>query len=99
MFYTFGYFVNLGSTIFTSISQIEYVPIDSIIESKYISATQATKKIIWLRKILEDLHEKKRSSTPLFIDNSSTIQLTKNHKFHDRRKHTNTKYHLIRHYI
>jgi len=38
-------------------------------------------------------------STPLFIDNSSAIKLAKNPKFHDRTKHINTKYHLIRHHV
>ena len=39
------------------------------------------------------------TSTPLFVDNSSAIQLAKNSKFHDRTKHINTKYHLIRHHV
>ena len=39
------------------------------------------------------------TSTSLFVDNTFAIQLTKNHKFHDRTKHINTKYHLIRHHV
>ena len=39
------------------------------------------------------------TSTPLFVDNSYAIQLAKNPKFHDRTKHINTKYHLIRHHV
>ena len=39
------------------------------------------------------------TSTPLFVDNSYAIQLDKNPKFHDRTKHINTKYHLIRHHV
>jgi hypothetical protein len=39
------------------------------------------------------------TSTPLFVDNTSAIQLAKNPKFHDRTKHINTKYHLIRHHV
>ena len=39
------------------------------------------------------------TSTPLFVDNTSAIQLPKNPKFHDRTKHINTKYHLIRHHV
>ena len=57
------------------------------------------KKIIWLRKILEDSQEKQMNSTPLFVDNTFAIQLAKNPKFHDRTKHINTKYHLIRHHV
>jgi len=32
------------------------------------------------------------------IDNTSTIKLENNLKFHDQTKHINTKYHLIHHY-
>ena len=39
------------------------------------------------------------NSMPLFVDNTSVIQLAKNPKFHDQTKHINTKYHLIRHHV
>eukprot|EP00253_Pinus_taeda_P002104 PITA_02104 len=51
------------------------------------------------RKILEDLQVKQVHSTPLMIDNTSVMKLAKNPKFHDRTKHINTKYHLIRHHV
>ena len=80
---TSGYLMNLGSTTITWRSQKQYVPVDSTIEEKYVAVDQATKEIIWLRKILEDLQEKQMTSTPLFVDNTSAIQLAKNPKFHD----------------
>ena len=64
-----------------------------------MSVVEETKEIVWLRKILEDLQEKQVDSTPLLIDNTSTIKLAKNPEFHDRTKHINTKYHLIRHHV
>eukprot|EP00253_Pinus_taeda_P031898 PITA_31898 len=75
------------------------VPTDSTTEAKYVVAAEATKEIVWLRKILEDLHVKQVQSTPLMIDNTSAIKLAKNPKLHDRTKHKNTKYHLIRHHV
>ena len=36
---------------------------------------------------------------PLFVGNTSAIQLATNPKFHDRTKHINTKYHLIQHHV
>eukprot|EP00253_Pinus_taeda_P001523 PITA_01523 len=51
------------------------------------------------RKILEDLQVKQVQSTPLMIDSTFAIKLAKNPKFHDRTKHINTKYHLIRHHV
>ena len=66
---------------------------------EYVAAAEATKEIIWLNKILEDLQMKQMYSTPLMIDNTSAIKLAKNPKFHDRTKHINTKYHLIWHHV
>jgi hypothetical protein len=59
-------------------------------EAKFVVAAEATKEIVWLGKILEDLQVKQVHSTPLMIDNTSAIKLAKNPKFHDRTKHINT---------
>jgi hypothetical protein len=96
---TSGYLMNLGSTTITWRSRKKYVPVDSTIEAEYIATAQATKEIIWLQKNLEDLQEKQMTSMPLFVDNTSAIQLAKNPKFHDRTKYINTKYHFIRHHV
>ena len=45
------------------------------------------------------MQDKQKASIPLFVDNSSTIQLARNPKFHDRTKHINTKYYLIQHHV
>eukprot|EP00253_Pinus_taeda_P035688 PITA_35688 len=73
-------------------------PVDTTTEAEYVAIAEATKEIVWLRKILEDLQVKQVQLTPLMIDNTSAIKLAKNPKFHDRTKHINTKYHLIRHH-
>eukprot|EP00253_Pinus_taeda_P034240 PITA_34240 len=75
------------------------VPADSTTEAEYVAAAEAAKEIVWLRKILEDLQVKQVQSTPLMIENTSAIKLAKKPKFHDRTKHINTKYHLIRHHV
>jgi len=75
------------------------VPANSIIEEEYVAAAEATKEIVWLSKILEDLQVKQVQLTPLMIDNTLAIKLAKNPKVHDRTKHINTKYHLIRRHV
>eukprot|EP00253_Pinus_taeda_P036220 PITA_36220 len=74
-------------------------PTYSTTEAEYVATAEATKEIVWLGKILEDLQVKQVQSTPLMIDNTSGIKLAKNPKFHDQTKHINTKYHLIQHHV
>eukprot|EP00253_Pinus_taeda_P028193 PITA_28193 len=96
---TSGYAMSLGSGAISWRSCKQSVPTDSTIEVEYVAETEATKEIVWLRKILEDLQVKQVHSTPLTIENILAIKLAKNPKFHDRMKHINTKYHLIRHHV
>eukprot|EP00253_Pinus_taeda_P010003 PITA_10003 len=96
---TSGYAMSLGSGVVSWRSCKQSVPEDSTTEAEYVAAAKATKEIVWLRNILEELQVKQVQSTPLMIDNTSAIKLAKNPKFHDRTKNINTKYHLIRHHV
>ena len=96
---TSGYTMGLGSIVVSWRSRKQSVLADSTTEAEYVAVVEATKEIVWIRKVLEDLQEKQENSTPLLIDNTSAIKLPKNPRFHDRTKHINTKYHLIRHHV
>eukprot|EP00253_Pinus_taeda_P021376 PITA_21376 len=75
---TSGYAMSLGSGAVSWRSRKQSVPADSTTEAEYVAAAEATKEILWLRKILEDLQVKQVQSTPLMIDNTSAIKLAKN---------------------
>jgi hypothetical protein len=51
---------------------------------------------MWLRRILKDMSHTKNDPTPIFCDNTSTITLSKNHVFHKKKKHIDTRFHFIR---
>jgi len=91
--------MSLGSRVVSWRSRKQSVLANSTTEAKYVAVAEATKEIVWLRKILEDLQVKQVHSTPLMIDNTFAIKLAKNPKFHDRTKHINTKYPLIQHHV
>ena len=52
---TSRYLMNIGLAAITWRSRNQSVPADSTTEAEYVAAAQATKEIIWIRKILEDL--------------------------------------------
>eukprot|EP00253_Pinus_taeda_P003600 PITA_03600 len=50
-----GYAMSLGSGAFSWRSRKQSIPADSTTEAECVAAVEATKEIVWLRKILEDL--------------------------------------------
>ena len=54
-FSTSDYLMTLGLAAITWRSKKQNIPADSTTEVEYVAAAQATKEIVWLRKILEDL--------------------------------------------
>jgi hypothetical protein len=52
---TLGYLISLGSTTVSWRSRKQSVPTDSTTKAEYVAVAEATKEIVWLRKILKDL--------------------------------------------
>jgi hypothetical protein len=71
----------------------------SSIEAKYMAASQASCKAIWLRKLLVGLFGQELSLTVIHCDNQSCINLSENPVFHDKLKHIEIKYHFIRDWV
>jgi hypothetical protein len=93
---TSEYCFTLGSGIFSWASKRRERVAHSSAEAEYVSASETTKQVVWLRKILGDMGEKQDMTTVLFCDNKSAIAMTKNSVFHSRIKHINLKHHYIR---
>lgn len=68
----------------------------STTEAKYLGAHVVTKEIIWTRRLLDGLGHLQRGPTPLFSDNQSAIRLIKNPEYHQKTKHIDIQYHVIR---
>eukprot|EP00253_Pinus_taeda_P027340 PITA_27340 len=56
---TSGYVMSLGSRVVSWRSHKQSIPADSTIEAEYVTVAEATKEIVWIKKILEDLHVNK----------------------------------------
>jgi hypothetical protein len=64
-------------------------------EAEYIATAHAAKEVIWLRRLLSELHQLLPSPTTLCIDNQSAIAIAKNPEFHDRTKHIKVHHHFL----
>ncbi|XP_038984427.1 secreted RxLR effector protein 161-like [Phoenix dactylifera] len=93
---TSGYVFSLGSGICSWASKKQNIVAQSSAEAEYVAAAKATSQAVWLRRILENIGERREEETILFCDNKSAIAIGKNPISHDRTKHIAIKYHFIR---
>jgi hypothetical protein len=67
-------------------------------EADYIAAATAACQGVWLARLLSEILDSLVNKPVLKVDNKSTISLVKNPAHHDRSKHIDTRFHLIREY-
>ena len=92
---TTGYVFTLGSAAVSWVSRLQKVISLSSTEADYVAITEASKELIWLKRLLEELGKGQESSR-LHSDSMSAIHLAKNVAFHARTKHIQLRYHFIR---
>lgn len=68
----------------------------STTEAEYLAAHIAIKEILWNRRLLAGLGYPQRNPTPLLSDNQSAIRLILNPEYHQKTKHIDIQYHVIR---
>ena len=93
---TSGCCFSLGSTSISWMTRKQKSVSLSTVEAEYIAASMACCEAIWLRKLFSELFEHALDTTVIFCDNQSGIHLSENPVFHDRSKHIDIRYHLIR---
>eukprot|EP00253_Pinus_taeda_P026050 PITA_26050 len=93
---TVGYVFSLGSGAVTWTSKKQQAVALSSIEAEYRGAVKASCEVVWLRRMLADMHVSQTGPTPLFCDNQGVLKLAKNLVFHERTKHVETDCHYIR---
>jgi hypothetical protein len=74
---------------------------DSSTEAEYITASKATKEVVWIRNFVSELDVVPCVSSPMvfYCDNSGAIAQAKESRAHKRAKHVLRRYHLIREII
>ena len=74
---------------------------DSTTEAEYIAASEAAKEGIWIRNFIIELDvvPSVRDPLELYCDNTGAVAQAKEPRAHQKSKHVDRKYHLIRHFI
>ena len=68
-------------------------------KAEYRALTDTTFELLWLRWLLQDLGVSTSSTTPIYCDNRSAIQIARNDVFHEQTKHIKINCHLVRHHL
>jgi hypothetical protein len=68
-------------------------------EVEYIVVASCCTQVIWMKQTLEDLQVKYDHPILLNCDNTSAINLSKNHVMHSKTKHIPIKFHFLREHV
>ena len=67
----------------------------STAEAEYIAAGSCCSQLLWMKKVLTD-YGISQDTMVVYCDNSSAIDISKNHVQHSKTKHIEIRYHFIR---
>lgn len=85
---TSGVVVKFAGGVVSWLSQRQAMVATSTTEAEIVAASEATKEVIWLKRLYSELIE--LNSTPLlYVDNSAAVRLAQNPEYHKRTKHIN----------
>ena len=92
---TRGYALQLGTNIISWASRKHPIVSLSSVEEENMETTLATCHAVSLRRVLLNLTHEEEEPTPIFCDKNSSMIVPKNHVFHRKGKHIDTKFHFI----
>ena len=91
-----GYIFQLGSNPITWSSKKQATTSLSSCEAEYRATKEVRNEVVWLQHILCELGFEQSSTTTLYCDNQSVIQIASNLVFHAKTKHIEIDVHYIR---
>ncbi|CAI7810190.1 unnamed protein product [Closterium sp. NIES-54] len=68
----------------------------SSVESEYMAMFHGVKEVIWLRRLLEEIGQEQKVTTPLFCDSKGALGMARNAVLHGLNKHMRIKWHWLR---
>nr|GEV11038.1 retrovirus-related Pol polyprotein from transposon TNT 1-94 [Tanacetum cinerariifolium] len=92
---TTGYVFTFFGGIVSRVSKLQSIVAMSTTEAEYVAVAQASKEVVWLKMLLEELEHKQEKITLLY-DNHSALYLARNLTFHSKTKHIRLLFHFVR---
>ena len=89
----------LGGNTVSCKSVLQRIVALSSMEAEFIAACEATKEILWIRRLLADMGYLQKDATTLWEDNRACICLSENPYSHARSKHIDVRYYWIRQHV
>lgn len=80
-------------------SRLQPTIAQSTAEAEYMSASDASNRVVWFRQLLKDLGYPQTEPTPIRADNKPSIAMSENPVLHKRSKHIDIKFHVLRQYV
>ncbi|GBN94174.1 hypothetical protein AVEN_264091-1 [Araneus ventricosus] len=77
------------------LSERQAIVATSTTESEIVSANEAAKELIWLKRLISGVSFLKELPT-IYVDNNAAIRLAQNPEFHRRTNHINLKHFFVR---
>jgi hypothetical protein len=69
------------------------------IKANNMAVNQATRKVVWSRRLLNELGFAQKEPTMIHIDSQGNITLIKNHVHHNKTKHIDIQHHYVRNVV
>jgi hypothetical protein len=67
----------------------------STTEAEYIATTSCCTHVLWMKQTLTDIQVEYDEPIPIYCDNTSAINISKNLMMHSKMKHIPIKYHFL----
>lgn len=93
---TTGYVFQLGGCTIAWTSRKQSIVALSSTEAEYVSASEASKELLWLRQLMSDMSIPINETITMFEDNQGCIKIINSDKFGARTKHIDICHHHIR---
>jgi hypothetical protein len=89
----------LGNSLVSWLSKKQSSVSLSTTEAEYIAATTCCTQVLWMKKTLQDIKVEYDQPISIICDNTSAINISKNHVMHSKMKHIPIKYHFLREHV